>query len=209
MKGNADETGLHKRDNRDSVHHNSRISPYLGSLLVHPLMPNKDSIARAAYNRLYYQDNLDKIKADKRLLYEKNREKALLESKKRYAKSKGSDSLKEYRRSYFKDRRSSDVDFRIRCNLRTRLHMAAKNGKSGSAIKDMGCTVGELRAHLEARFAPGMTWDNYGTWHIDHIKPLAKFDLNDHMQLLEACNYKNLQPLWAKENQSKGIRDQY
>jgi desulfoferrodoxin (superoxide reductase-like protein) len=47
-----------------------------------------------------------------------------------------------------------------------------------------------------------MTWDNWTTdgWHIDHIKPLASFDLTDRKQLLEACHYTNLQPLWAKDN---------
>ena len=52
-----------------------------------------------------------------------------------------------------------------------------------------------------------MNWDNYGTkWHIDHIKPLSNFDLTDKKQLLEAINYKNLQPLWAEQNLSKGNR---
>jgi len=48
-----------------------------------------------------------------------------------------------------------------------------------------------------------MLWSNYGEWHIDHIKPLASFDLSDRKQLLEACHYTNLQPLWAQDNLSK------
>jgi len=50
-----------------------------------------------------------------------------------------------------------------------------------------------------------MTWDNWTLdgWHIDHIKPLASFDLTDRKQLLEACHYTNLQPLWAKDNLTK------
>ena len=54
-----------------------------------------------------------------------------------------------------------------------------------------------------------MTWDNYGRygWHIDHIKPLCRFDLTDGKQLLEAVHYTNLQPLWASDNYAKGGRD--
>lgn len=48
-----------------------------------------------------------------------------------------------------------------------------------------------------------MSWDNYGKWHIDHIKPLADFDLSDPKQFKEACHYSNLQPLWAEENHKK------
>ena len=66
-------------------------------------------------------------------------------------------------------------------------------------------TVEQLKQHLESKFQPGMSWDNWTTdgWHIDHIKPLSSFNLNDRKQLLSACHYTNLQPLWAKDNLSK------
>ena len=51
-----------------------------------------------------------------------------------------------------------------------------------------------------------MSWDNYGQWHIDHIKPLAEFDLTNRPQFLAACHYTNLQPLWASANHKKGAR---
>ena len=51
-----------------------------------------------------------------------------------------------------------------------------------------------------------MTWDNHGEWHIDHIKPCASFDLTDADQQRECFNYTNLQPLWAKDNLSKGAK---
>jgi hypothetical protein len=63
-------------------------------------------------------------------------------------------------------------------------------------------------AHLESKFLPGMTWENRGVkpgqWSIDHIKPLSAFNLTDRMQLLEACHYTNLQPLWHSDNVRKG-----
>jgi hypothetical protein len=51
-----------------------------------------------------------------------------------------------------------------------------------------------------------MCWNNMGLWHIDHIRPMASFNLLEESELREAMNYKNLQPLWASENLSKGSR---
>jgi hypothetical protein len=91
--------------------------------------------------------------------------------------------------------------------LRARLYQAIKKAaRAGSAVRDLGCSIKELRAHLEARFQPGMSWENWSPtgWHIDHIRPLASFDLTQRDQLLLACHYTNLQPLWAPENVRKG-----
>jgi len=72
-------------------------------------------------------------------------------------------------------------------------------------VQDLGCTIDELKLYLEAQFEPWMTWDNYGYygWHIDHIKPLANFDLTNRDQFLEACHYTNLQPMFWHDNLTK------
>jgi len=115
------------------------------------------------------------------------------------------DQKRVYNREYDARRKFNDINYRLRCNLRTRLWQALRgNYKSGSAVRDLGCSIEELKYHLESQFQEGMSWDNYGEWHIDHIKPLASFDLSDHKQLLGACHYTNLQPLWAEENIKKG-----
>lgn len=113
-----------------------------------------------------------------------------------------------YHRVYAANRCRNDPEYKLRRMLRSRLNAALSGRfKSGSAIDDLGCSVAELRVWLEGMFQPGMTWDNHGEWHIDHIVPLATFNLTDRTQLLIACNYRNLQPLWAKANLSKGRKN--
>jgi hypothetical protein len=113
----------------------------------------------------------------------------------------------EYRRAYYNKRYKEDLYYRLRITMRNRLRFAIKsNQKKGSAIRDLGCTIPELRVHLEKQFQNGMTWDNWAVdgWHIDHKIPLTFFDLTIRGQLLKAVHYTNLQPMWAGENLSKG-----
>ena len=104
-----------------------------------------------------------------------------------------------------------NVQERLRARLRCRIatifwKMKQTKTRPASAVRDLGCTIPELMAHLERQFQPGMTWDNYGEWHIDHVKPLASFDLTDRLQFLAACHFTNLQPLWGPDNIAKGAR---
>ncbi len=93
-------------------------------------------------------------------------------------------------------------------NLRIRLNRAIKGGwKKGSAVELLGCSTAEAIKHIEAAFEPGMSWSNWGEWHIDHIRPLASFDLNDPEQLARACHYTNIRPLWKEDNLRKGARN--
>ena len=73
-------------------------------------------------------------------------------------------------------------------------------------MDDLGCGISELILYLESKFQLGMTWENWSKygWHIDHIIPLSSFNLEVREELLKAVNYINLQPLWAKDNFSKG-----
>ena len=111
-------------------------------------------------------------------------------------------------------RRQKDASFAVRGVLRARLNVALRNYHrdqnvklSVSAMRLLGCTATELVMYLESKFLPGMSWDNRGkVWHIDHIRPLASFDLTDVEQQRVACHYTNLQPLWASDNFRKGAR---
>ena len=78
------------------------------------------------------------------------------------------------------------------------------NQKSGHTTDLLGCSIKQLKEHLEKQFKSGMFFSNYGKWHIDHIKPCASFDLSKPEEQKKCSHYTNLQPLWAKENLEKG-----
>ena len=90
--------------------------------------------------------------------------------------------------------------------LRSRVHQAiqAQNSyKNSKTVQLIGCSYADLKTHLESLFLDGMSWDNFGLWHIDHIRPCASFDLTDPEQQKQCFHYTNLQPLWALDNRRK------
>ncbi len=109
------------------------------------------------------------------------------------------------RRERRKERYDSDTAYRITCNLRSRLHGAVAY-KCASTIELVGCSIEELMEHIESKFTDGMSWENQGDWHIDHIRPCASFDLTDEQQQRECFHYTNLQPLWAEDNLRKSSK---
>jgi len=110
-------------------------------------------------------------------------------------------------KSEWKQRHKNDINIKIAGALRTRLRSALKRkSKSGHTLELLGCTIPELKKHLESLFLEGMTWSNYGkVWHIDHIIPISYpgESLVDPEWQRILCSYKNLQPMFAKENMSK------
>lgn len=172
---------------------------------------------RFNHNR-YYQKNKDKVLARTAQYYADNRETMRLRhheyasnNKERLAKygQRWQQENQEHRTAYKRMRRSTDEQYRIADNLRSRLNSALKSRtKVGSAVRDLGCSIADLKLYLESKFTEGMSWGNYGRsgWHIDHIVPLSHYDLTDREQLLKACHFTNLQPLWAEDNLRKGAK---
>lgn len=107
--------------------------------------------------------------------------------------------------TYKRNRERVDPCFKLARRLRSRMYTALKgNYKTGSAIRDLGCTVGQLKQYLEEQFQFGMNWDNYGkAWEIDHILALANYQLTDRGTFRRLVHYSNLQPLWKHENNVK------
>lgn len=98
--------------------------------------------------------------------------------------------------------------FRLVKNLRQRLYMAVRRKAAlRPSRKEMfGCTRAELIAHLTALLEPGMMWENYGDWHVDHKIPCAHFNLLDPEEVRRCFHFTNLRPLWAVENIRKSDR---
>ena len=158
-----------------------------------------------AYGRKYYQENLEKENARHRRYREENKEKV---------RAYKTEYMREYvQRPEVKEAISKRVSkayydcpvHRLRVLAGNRLGDALRRGgytKKTRTIKALGCSYEKLKEHLEAQFQPGMTWENWGEWHIDHIVPLASADTEE--ELLRLCHYTNLQPLWATDNLRKG-----
>jgi len=147
----------------------------------------------------------------------KNRDKITARHK-RY-RQQHAQELREYQRKHLREgdtqtkrreqarRRLALPVNRIKNNLRRRLHHAVACAvKHAPTFALIGCTPDQLKAHLEAAFLPGMTWENYGKggWHIDHVVPCAAFDMTKESEQKKCFHYSNLKPLWGRDNMSKG-----
>lgn len=166
-------------------------------------LPSQSKTARKIRNKKYYEKNKSELIRKATVHYIENKSKRLSQMK-QYRKA-NKNKIMEHQAKREKYLLKNDPTFRLQKNLRSRLNKALQHGyKTGSAIKDLGCSIAELKIYLESNFQPGMTWNNYGQWHVDHIRPLSSFDLTNPTQLNAACHYSNLQPLWAKDNLSKG-----
>lgn len=149
----------------------------------------------------------DDFRKSRREYYQNNKEKFKTKDKKYRNKTETKNKKRIYHNKYYKE----NINYKLACSLRSRIRVALKNKiikKNFKTLDVVGCTIPELKLHLESQFKEGMSWDNHGQygWHIDHIKPLSSFDLTDQEQVKQACHYTNLQPLWAEENLSKGCK---
>lgn len=120
---------------------------------------------------------------------------------------RSSEEYKSRMRLYKRDKYRKDPMFRVSVSLRRMLLRVIETSgdkKVASSHKILGYSAEDLHAHISKCMASGMSWDNYGDWHIDHIKSIRSF-MDEGVTDPSIINaLSNLQPLWAKENQSKG-----
>lgn len=176
---------------------------------------------RDCFKKKYYRENINKVKAKVNEYYLSNRNSIVIKNK--HYRNNNKEKITNLTRQWiiknrdlvriksnlrYKEKECNDLNFKISNRLRHRVRAAILRFNDGikvsSAIKDLGCSIEELKFYLESKFQEGMSWDNYGSWHIDHIKPLSGFNLSDPEDFSKACHYTNLQPLWAKDNIRKG-----
>jgi len=170
------------------------------------------------YYKDRYQRNKEKILERQKKYYVKNKDKILEKAKEYYIQSKDKilEKAKEYyiqnkskKRGYEARKYKEDEQFKLAHLLRRRLRISIKEkNETISAVRLLSCTIKEVCIYIENRFQEGMNWNNWSVhgWHIDHITPLSSFNLIDPEQAAKACHYTNLQPMWAKDNLSKGSK---
>lgn len=151
---------------------------------------NKEKIRQT--NLAYRQGNKSKIAAHKDEWRKNNKAKVQV-IQTRYAAKK----LK------------TDPVFCLKNRMRVRMCQAMRPAgvqKSNRTLSLIGCTSTQLKQHIELKFLPGMTWGNRRRWHVDHIIPIAAFDISTEEGQKAAFHYTNLQPLWAKDNLRKSAK---
>jgi hypothetical protein len=121
------------------------------------------------------------------------------------------DHVNKYKRDYERKRRAEDPKYRLGVRTRTAVWQLLKErniNKTNKTFNLLGYSIEELMTHLEVLFTTGMTWDNYGEWHVDHKIPMNsfQFDSTDDIGFKECWKLSNLQPLWGPENLSKGTK---
>jgi hypothetical protein len=179
---------------------------------------NKEKIKEKV--KEYRENNLDEVKNNVKINYEKNRD-LLLEYKRNYHiknkerlkeldskwRDENKDKIKENKRQYISHKRNTDILFKIKDRLSglIRNSIISKGYKKLHKTETiLGCTIQEFKDYIENRFLEGMTWENHGEWHLDHKTPVSWGKSEN--EIYELNHYSNFQPLWEKDNLSKGNR---
>jgi hypothetical protein len=139
--------------------------------------------------------------------WSKNKKEYRKEYLKQY-REKNIDKIRETKRNYQKHKRHTDPIYKLISNFRTAIYIVLKENKLdkySNYFNMVGYSALDLKEHLEKRFKNDMSWENYGEWHIDHIKPISLFIFEsvDDKEFKECWSLDNLQPMWGVENIKK------
>ena len=166
---------------------------------------NKEKVRQRQKN--YHQANKQKINQRAKNYREANKEK--LKEYRKNRRQENIEDIRRYNREYRKKRRQQDPAWKlahnIGCVVRDAIKKEGSSKKGESVLQHLPYTAEQLKEHIESKWAEGMSWQNYGEWHIDHIYPQSKlpYDSMEHPNFLKCWALDNLQPLWAEENRKK------
>jgi len=148
----------------------------------------------------WYQKNKDKVLAVQKEKYQENRNEKLLYAKTYRQKNKG--KVNRCNKLYYQKTPKYRISMKIASGIRKTIHNN-KSKRHWETLVDY--TITELMNHLESQFKEGMSWDNYGKWHIDHIRPVSSFNFTrpECDEFKQCWALDNLQPLWAVDNLRK------
>jgi hypothetical protein len=160
-------------------------------------------------SKKYQRKNKDKIRKKNSEYREKNRE-HLREYHKKWREN-NKKQYQEYKRNYTKNKKDSDPKYKLASYTRTAIYTCLKErniNKYKNTFDLLPYSLEDLIQRLESQFKESMGWENYGEWHVDHIKPMSSFGFEsiEDESFQECWSLSNLQPLWAKENLSKGSK---
>ena len=159
----------------------------------------------------YYINNREEILKKQKIRAKKPE---VIERKKKYNEKyykkyriNNLEKINQLNAAYIREKYKTDLNYKLKKLLGARIRMALKhNSKKSRTTELLGASISVVWNYLEKKFKPGMTRKNHGLWHIDHIRPCASFDLTKPEEQVKCFHYTNLQPLWAKENISKGAK---
>lgn len=159
---------------------------------------NKDHIRE--YSKNYQAENKSKLNENRRDHRDIHKDQINLYQ--REWREKNREHTRTYHRSY-------SIVYNSRYSWRKAWRTILSNtlkrfgtDKMDKTINMLGYSSMDLKIHIESKFIEGMSWENYGEWHIDHIKPVSSFDISTPMYIVNGLD--NLQPLWKFDNLSKG-----
>lgn len=164
---------------------------------------NKDSVN--AQRKKYRESNKETLKQTMRDWYLKNAEYAKIKAK--IYREVNKDKMSEWSKQYRKSRMSTDPVYKAAIRIRSLINVKLyANGytKKSRTYEILGCSFAEFTAHIEAQFKAGMSWDNHGEWHLDHIVPIAS--AATEQDVIRLNHHSNFQPLWAIDNLRKGVK---
>jgi hypothetical protein len=156
---------------------------------------------RKQWQRQYQEENKERIKQYSKQYREENKERI-----KQY-NQENREHRNQWQRQYQKQRKKTDAVYKMRINMSKLIYKSIKNQgytKKSQTYNILGCDFDTFKKHIEKQFTKGMNWQNQGEWHFDHIIPIATAKTEE--DVIRLNHYTNFQPLWAKDNLSKGAK---